>query len=240
MNEDELYESCERKLEPYCRQGVELRVKSGKAAKGTSKIGGHPDLPEDVEWPLWKTHPLAFVAQIDLARIAKFDSEKLLPKDGLLSLFILDVRYAMVKGAPMDHARVIHLPKGKKLVQRAPPETLAPELAIGEGKLSFKKVDTWPQVEGSIVGGRKNPGVVKLMPEEYEVWAAQRLEPPEDLMLGHPRGVEFPIGTSPDARLLFQSGRRWNIGGRNGFLYLYGSKDAIRDRRWDEIRMKQW
>lgn len=53
---------------------------------GASKIGGCPDLPPGVEWPHWH-EPLAFIGQFNLAEVAPFDRERLLPTRGLLSFF---------------------------------------------------------------------------------------------------------------------------------------------------------
>ena len=59
-------------------------------ALGESKLGGRPDLPEGVPWPEFGGHPLAFVAQFDLAALAPFDTGNLLPAEGLLLFFVMD------------------------------------------------------------------------------------------------------------------------------------------------------
>ncbi|GIP46325.1 hypothetical protein J45TS6_47840 [Paenibacillus sp. J45TS6] len=51
---------------------------------GGSKVGGNPDLPDDIEWPLWKDYDMTFIAQINLADCPVDIS---LPKSGLLSFF---------------------------------------------------------------------------------------------------------------------------------------------------------
>jgi Domain of unknown function (DUF1963) len=66
---------------------------------GGSRIGGLPDLPEDVDWarlrpetfsfikePLVHT-PMSFLMQINLAEIAPFDVAHLLPRTGILTFF---------------------------------------------------------------------------------------------------------------------------------------------------------
>lgn len=51
---------------------------------GSSKVGGRPDLPTDVEWPMWKDYHQSFLAQINLADVP---SASTLPASGLLSFF---------------------------------------------------------------------------------------------------------------------------------------------------------
>ncbi len=53
---------------------------------GTSKLGGCPDLPEGVSWPAWH-ESMAFIGQINLAEVAPYDTEQVLPPYGLLSFF---------------------------------------------------------------------------------------------------------------------------------------------------------
>lgn len=54
---------------------------------GDSKIGGLPDLPAGVSWPELNGQPQSFIAQIRLADARKFDSEGLLPAQGMLWFF---------------------------------------------------------------------------------------------------------------------------------------------------------
>ncbi|MCW3062046.1 MAG: hypothetical protein JWQ02_3867 [Capsulimonas sp.] len=63
---------------------------------GQSRIGGLPDLPADIKWPtasgynqshIDRADPLLFLAQINLADIAEYDPDSLLPHSGLLLFF---------------------------------------------------------------------------------------------------------------------------------------------------------
>lgn len=62
---------------------------------GNSKFGGRPDVPSDFEWPFWAevapligSYPLSFFCQINLADVAVYDLDNLLPKTGTLSFFL--------------------------------------------------------------------------------------------------------------------------------------------------------
>lgn len=55
---------------------------------GQSKIGGTPDVPTDFIWPHTNNNqPLYFLCQLNLAEVKTYDSNNLLPADGLLSFF---------------------------------------------------------------------------------------------------------------------------------------------------------
>ena len=67
-----------------------------KLPKGTSKIGGKPDLPKDFQWFYYKgedykkiveNRPLSFLMQINCEEVHKYDKESLLPEKGMLYFF---------------------------------------------------------------------------------------------------------------------------------------------------------
>ncbi|MDI9865670.1 YwqG family protein [Flectobacillus sp. DC10W] len=100
------------KLEPIVRNTIRLYLTSCSEDSipiGQSKIGGKPDLPASFSWftetntkttkKLWIfgketeqtiTKSLSFIAQINLSQISQFDSENLLPKNGILYFFYAD------------------------------------------------------------------------------------------------------------------------------------------------------
>lgn len=54
---------------------------------GRSKLGGLPDLPEDVEWPSLNGRPFAFIGQINLTDIKFSVKDNLLQQRGILYFF---------------------------------------------------------------------------------------------------------------------------------------------------------
>jgi uncharacterized protein YwqG len=81
-----------KEVRKIVRPAVLLRTARSSEAKvplGAAKLGGRPDLPASSEWPVYRDgKPLAFLAQIDLAEIAKLGTPiKGLPSAGLLSVF---------------------------------------------------------------------------------------------------------------------------------------------------------
>ncbi len=64
---------------------------------GASKFGGSPDVPLGFEWPLHDGFPLTFIAQVNMADAAPYDSAQQLPPTGLLSFFLdLDNWYSRI------------------------------------------------------------------------------------------------------------------------------------------------
>ncbi len=63
------------------------RVDEDQMSIGQSKIGGLPDLPDNIQWPAWKDKPLAFIAQINLTELPKAEFLKILPSSGMLYFF---------------------------------------------------------------------------------------------------------------------------------------------------------
>jgi len=88
-------------IEPYLRNSIRLYLEPSHEYKikiGHSKMGGQPDLPPNVLWPIYSKssnesggsyidYPLSFIAQINLFELAQFDIDNLLPNKGLLYFF---------------------------------------------------------------------------------------------------------------------------------------------------------
>ena len=75
-------------IEAFARPAISLLVKK-RAPKElcVGRIGGAPDFPPSMDWPVAAKRPLGFVAQLDLNALAAFDLQNELPKEGLLSFF---------------------------------------------------------------------------------------------------------------------------------------------------------
>lgn len=253
------------KLRAARRAGVELACVQRPEHSfdvGCSRIGGRPDLPVDTRWPCAARSiggrelelPLAFLAQISLSEVARHDTEGILPRDGLLSLFALDEVRVLREagwsdgeiGAP-DRTRVMFFPASTQLVRCDAPATLPPKYTMATSKPKFRRVDTWPQGEGTVIGrpGECPPGGIALDDEAWSYWAEHAPPSPPNLLLGHPAGCEFPIGSAPDSRLLLSleagtSGLPWDVFGRNGFLFVRMPEAALAARAWHEASHKEW
>jgi uncharacterized protein YwqG len=67
-----------------------VRLLTGSAARGSrgvSRLGGDPELPDDVMWPVFRGRPQHFLAQVDLAEVHAVFPESPLPAAGRLLFF---------------------------------------------------------------------------------------------------------------------------------------------------------
>lgn len=62
----------------------------GSVAPTQSRLGGLPHLPAGMQWPFWGKKPLSFLATINLAEVAPYDKERVLPRSGLLYFWYVD------------------------------------------------------------------------------------------------------------------------------------------------------
>lgn len=107
-----------------------------------SRLGGHPSLPSDFEWPKHKGRPLDFLLQINLSEITPFSSAQLLPGTGLLSFFYdLEEMPGGYDPNDLDGFRVYHCPHTEELITRLSPTS---DYAISEYKLLFYEMKTVP------------------------------------------------------------------------------------------------
>jgi uncharacterized protein YwqG len=83
---------------------------------GFSKVGGSPDLPRSVGWPIGIEGPLAFVAQLDLAAFQPHGGFDWLPKRGHLYLFFDDARNGCA-----DSGRVLFTEEAPSVEASEPP-----------------------------------------------------------------------------------------------------------------------
>lgn len=113
------------KIEGSMRDSIRLVRVAGEPRLGGTRLGGTPDLPAGTAWPTGPNHPLAFLAQLDLAELAPFDHEALLPRDGLLSFFWDAVEWPW--GFEPEEAaqiRVLYTPAGSELTTHEKPASL--------------------------------------------------------------------------------------------------------------------
>jgi len=96
------------------------RVADDAIALGGAKIGGLPDLPAGTPWPERGKVAMSFIAQFDLAAVAKL-ARSALPAKGLLMFFVDDEPFGEHY---LQAASILYFAKPGKLVRTPPPPTL--------------------------------------------------------------------------------------------------------------------
>ena len=126
-----------------------------KLLKGTSKIGGKPDLPKDFQWFYYKgedykkiveNRPLSFLMQINCEEVHKYDKESLLPEKGMLYFFY--ELFTMTWGfSPQDRgsAKVFYYDgEIEDLVPTDFPKDMEKDCIIPESKIDFESMNDYP------------------------------------------------------------------------------------------------
>ena len=126
-----------------------------KLPKGTSKIGGKPDLPKDFQWfyyngedykKIVENRPLSFLMQINCEEVHKYDKENLLPEKGMLYFFY--ELFTMTWGfSPQDRgsAKVFYYDgEIEDLVPADFPEDMEKDCIIPESKINFESMNDYP------------------------------------------------------------------------------------------------
>lgn len=126
-----------------------------KLQKGTSKIGGKPDLPKDFQWFYYEgedykkrvvNRPLSFLMQINCEEVHKYDKESLLPEKGMLYFFY--ELFTMTWGfSPQDKgsAKVFYYDGNtEELVSTDFPKDMDKDSIIPESKINFESMNDYP------------------------------------------------------------------------------------------------
>lgn len=158
---------------------------------GVSRIGGVPDLPRDVEWPVWNGLPLAFIAQIRLEE--REDADSPLPLRGVLSFFY-DAEQRTWGFDPADRGswRVFHFDDPTRLVRREPPRELPPQARYTACCVEFSQLLSLPTY-GMLIERLDMSEMEQVaywgFPEE---WADEQVgdEGPRHQLLGHPEPIQ--------------------------------------------------
>ncbi|WP_430108415.1 YwqG family protein [Paenibacillus sp. B1-33] len=129
-------------LQHSVRQGIRLSKKGPENDKEmcSSRIGGDPDLPTDVEWPLDSSGTaMTFLAQLRLSDLAAVDETSLLPVSGMLSFFV-----GVDEPAYHIEHKVFYLPEEKMQDAKRRP---SPEVTTLEEKFTGYKVTARSTIE---------------------------------------------------------------------------------------------
>jgi uncharacterized protein YwqG len=107
---------------------ITSQVDESRLPVGASKVGGLPDLPNGVEWPVWHGLPQSFLAQFSLSDLHPFLSGAL-PEQGML-WFFYDAQQETfgTDQADIGGWKALFLDEARPVLRRTPaPATLSAE-----------------------------------------------------------------------------------------------------------------
>lgn len=146
-------------VKSYQKNGIGITYKSVSKPleKGSSKLGGKPDLPKDFKWFYFQfeennnviKNPLSFLMQINCKDIHKYDKDCLLPETGML-YFFYELESMKWGFSPEDRgsARVFYYNGNiDELIPYDVPVEIKEQYIIPECILSFKSFNDYPNFE---------------------------------------------------------------------------------------------
>lgn len=217
-------------------------------ALGASRIGGVPDLPRDMSWPVGPSGgPLGFLAQVDLAEAAPHEHSGSLPRSGWLCFFYGSTGS---DGDPETSAVLFVEGAAADLERKAVPDSVPEELRFKpcsiryEGRVSLPlefehqgKLDL-PLEQGDLL---MDPLMRDSAGNKLLGWPDSIQGPPEEdavvMVFAARKDPGAPPVTRDDVRLLFQidseEGKTGMMWGDAGMVYFLLSEADLKARRFD-------
>lgn len=237
MDENLLRQHQLERLAPFLEKyqlpavGFSLSPDLGEGRSGSSKLGGVPDLPSGVEWPVYKERPLDFLLQVDLAEASPFEKAGLLPKDGLLTFFYnLDEQFADFVPADLNGFCVLYTAADDFVSAHSIPNE---KFRLPERFLQYRSVDTIPWFRTLLMDELKQDSQM-TEDERDHYWnyyaafeGGQNVETSHRL-LGHPQNVQGDMQL--DAELIMSGAYPKNIP-----YFNFPDKDEIAARAHDWV-----
>ena len=209
-----------------------LRLTAGKpSAQPVSRLGGRPNLPKDIPWPVWQEEqPLSFTAQLDLATLPRVRGLPL-PRTGLREPHRDLDEEVRFEGVALAAAPEISLPgKNSKFLRDL-------HATYEEFEAYWNLID--PRSAGEHrMGGNANEIQNELGLEAQLVSNGIYCGGEDGYKEGRRRGLD--AGAS-DWLLLLQvsseerGGMTWGDGGR---IYFMIRKDELRRRRFENVHLR--
>lgn len=162
---------------------------------GGTRLGGLPDLPPGVEWPVIDGVLLEFVGQFCLEDLAPYDEENRLPPTGMLYFFFDGMLTGYDQGKSPDRRAVLYYDGPRETLTRhaVPDHDYGYHFEVFRPcRLDVERVQTLPPFE-EVTNSNDIPSILPLFPySEWEKYAAVRapLFDYAPRLLGHPDEIQ--------------------------------------------------
>lgn len=188
-------------LAPLAKNAVTIALAPQPEADiplGSSKLGGLPDLPGNVDWPRNGATgvPLSFVGQVNFEETAPFDRERKLPEQGMLYFFYDCSMDGMPWGFdPKDAGgfRVIFLAEPGPLARRQAPAELQENedngTVFSPARMTFDAAMELPSPESDLCDDISLPDDEEAQDAWWE-WLDELCCEPRNKLLGHADPVQ--------------------------------------------------
>lgn len=218
------------------------RKESDSVPVGNSKIGGYPDLPPEISYPImsgfsegddhYAESAMQLAAQINLADIAAYDKDDLLPHTGMLYFFwsgeIIDIKQ---RDSLIPVQKVIYYNGDVSTLKRTPPSipyyTKYFTEVFEESAITFS-CGTDYECLGNVLDCDQYDEISELAPN-YDL---DDLCYSDDKIFGHPYGANAQPLRDNDLLLLqfdYREGCLWS-------LYWAISNDALKRRDFEKVK----
>ncbi|MHB0937140.1 MAG: YwqG family protein [Armatimonadota bacterium] len=183
----------EKPLDEHLKYLNSLKVPAiglgGTKDRQFNKLGGLPNLPEDLAWPEWNEKPLAFLCQLDLSTIPAEFAHLAFPRSGGL-YFFYDSEQSTWGFDPKDKGswRVLYAAvNAANCPERKPPEDLDEEAIYIEKFVACSLIDSYPDVQDDRIESLK---LGKRQFDEYLDLCAGSEDGPSHQLFGYPSPVQ--------------------------------------------------
>lgn len=129
--------------EALSKLGAPSLVLTVTGEPGFSKIGGAPELADDLTWPVGEKGARIFLAQLDLAEVKRWGGAEWLPSSGRIYAFADDER-----GGFSDHVVIL-----ASLLEPHAPQTVSPGRTFRERRVEGRSYTSFPSPEWLGVDG---------------------------------------------------------------------------------------
>jgi uncharacterized protein YwqG len=218
MQQEKRVQSIAGQLEAFQRTSIRINASLAETEDalrpGISKLGGRPDFPENITWPVSKLvvpswmapgatgipvdangdFALPFIAQLRIADLKPYDGANLLPSSGILYFVYAGTEHGFDNGNPANW-RVFYWANANELKPAFPPIPIPPGTTYRACTLSFQNEATLPHIETCWIGSSESPHAKLVLTQEqwdayadflYELRANQSIHQ----MLGHSDDVQ--------------------------------------------------